>query len=168
MIIECLTKRVGITMVEIGKVKYLFQPPQGAKKGEFTTSIAEVTAEEHVNYLLNHTRGNFREYDPERTLNEMTEARKQMNIFLGFSIPKYKHGGTEGYVVMDFRKPNKPRYAGMDGNWVEKWEGMTPFLHEIEAWEWLKEEAPLLAMEERESPPKPPDIPVQRVLKEPK
>ena len=150
MMIECTTRRIGWTPVDIGKVKYRFQPPDpmSAKRGEWTTSICDVTSDEHIKWLM--ARKNFREYDEERTRKEQMDWDKNAAVYNGFSIRKHTDGRNEGYVVFDMRDKEHPRYAGLDQIWLDKLQGIKMWVHEIDAWEWLKDEARELAKEAEE------------------
>jgi hypothetical protein len=119
-------------------VKYLFMPIPGARKGEQTTSVCEVSSETHLKYMLDSKRsGTYREYDQDRSLKELEEYRKQVNAFKGFAVQKFME---TGYIIVDMRLPKKQRFADMSGNWSEKRIGLSPWQTEIEAFQWLKEE----------------------------
>lgn len=133
MQMECLIKREGPTNLTLEKTKYTFWPIPGSKKGEPSTSVCEVTKEEHVQYLLRT--GQFREYIQEQAIADA--AVKVKSPLEGFSIEKYL---DSGYVAVD--KRNKEfKYCGPDGQWKKEKANINPFKTEIEAFQWLKEEA---------------------------
>ena len=133
MLIECLVKREGQTQVSIGKQVYMFMPLTQFDKmgvpirGIQTTSICEVTAEEHLKYMLSKP-GTFVEYVPRQ--NVFIPEKTPM---MGYSIDKYK----ENYIVTD---KEKKLFAGMDGKWNKDRDKVVPFLSNSEAYEWLKAE----------------------------
>jgi hypothetical protein len=134
MLIECLIKRDGPTPVELGKTRYIFQQvvDPNRKPGEPSTSVCEVNAEEHLEFLLKGKQ--FRPYKPGQPIPE----EKVINLS-GYSIVKHQDGRTEGYRVENSNvKPKK--YAGSDGQWKDNSQGMTPFDTEFSAWQWLKDE----------------------------
>ena len=143
MEIECLVKRAGNTVVPLAGINHVFRPIRDAKKGEFTTSVCDVTTEAHLKYLLGDPgkgilgRPGFRVYDEERSQKELIESRKTNSPFKGFAVQKYLESG---YLVTDLRKKDHVRYAGSDGNWTAQRTNLIPFQSEIQAYEWLKEE----------------------------
>jgi hypothetical protein len=146
MIIECLVRREGPTTIELEKTKYLFMPIPGvAKKGISTTSICQITAEEHIQYLLK--RPSFREYDAAQSAKEQKEYEKNLGIYSGFSVQKYQ---DKGYIVVDLRDKKKPRYGDNHGRWVEEIGGLSPFSTEFQAYEFLKEEIAMAEVETEE------------------
>lgn len=150
MLIECLIRREGPTTLVLAQTKYLFTPVPGSKKREPSTSVCDIVTEEHINYLLDPKRkGQFREYNPEQIEQDVKETRAQNNVYLGYSIQKYH---DVGYIAIDQRIKNKPRYAGMDGIWKDQSTGLTPFPTEFQAFEWLKEELQFEAQEVEEKP----------------
>lgn len=151
MLIECLTRREGPSPVDIGKIRYLFQPIPGiSKPGIPTASICEVNMEEHIVHFLKLN--NFRLYDdPKRSIIEQREYEKSLGGYEGFSIQKYQ---DKGYIVVDQRDKKNPRYADSHGQWRTDINGLSPFTNEFSAWEFLKEAFELGDIEEPERPEK--------------
>ncbi len=146
MLIECLTRREGQTTIQLEKVIYTFLPIPGGKKGEQTTSFCEISTEKHLEYLLHPNRkGQFREYDPELSRVEMVERQKKNTQFMGYSIQKFQ---DSGYIVVDQKDPKHPKYAAIEGRWIDQRQGLTPFPTEFQAFQWLKEEVEFEGIEE--------------------
>lgn len=172
MLIECLIRRVGQTTVILGNTKYLFMPIPGTKyhnvkhrnlftsiqngievkqwveemrtePAEESTSMCEVTNEQHVAHLL--ASGQYREYNPARAQREADEARMVKPRLTGYSIEKYR---DEGYIVA--RKNSAYPYCGPDAIWRKDRTG-TSFKSEIEAYNFLKEEATYGGSEEEQT-----------------
>jgi hypothetical protein len=151
MYVECLIKRVGVTPVILGKTKYLFMPiPDPSRKaGQPSTSFCEITAEEHLAYLLKLDEDGkpkldkdgfplakqYREYNP----NARPEPKEKVIDMHGYAITKHQEGRTEGYRCEDNRNKKDRRYAGVSG-WQVGLQGLVPFATEFEAWQWLKSE----------------------------
>ena len=156
MVIECLIRREGMTTVEMGKTRYMFQPVHypGWKKGDFTTSICEINSEEHLEFLLKTKfkdgvisepikSKQFRIYD--EGIEPAEKEVKTINLS-GYSIVKHNEGRIEGYRVEN--KNIKPKqYAGSDGTWKTTAQGLTPFDTEFGVWQWLKEELQMEALD---------------------
>jgi hypothetical protein len=146
MLIECLTKREGITPIDIEKIKYNFIPipvidPDTNKPVPGpTTSFAEISNEEHVKFLMDPKRGGrFVPYDPKPRY-----SKPPKNPMAGYAITRYgENTGNPGYVV---GKPDGKEYAGSDGVWKKAKDtgvppnGLAPFRTEIDAFTWLQEE----------------------------
>lgn len=138
MLIECLVEREGPTVINKGKIKYTFMPILGAKKGEQSTSVCDISHEEHLQYFLDPKRsGQFREYDQERSLRELEVKRKKVDVKRGFSVRKYLENG---YILVDGRIPKKQRFCDITGNWSDKPVSLSPFASEMEAYHALEEQ----------------------------
>ena len=157
MLVQCLNKRDGISPVIMGNVKYLFMPHRPNGKKGAVTSICEIDTKEHLDFLLKRDQDGiahstqFREFiegqvDPEEA--------EEVNL-MGFAMPPHKEGRTEGYRIEDRRDPKHILYAGMDGQWRDSLTGLTPFDTQMEAWQWLKEEAANGGLEQPEQPEEP-------------
>jgi hypothetical protein len=96
-------------------------------RGIPTTSICDVTAEEHLKYMLSKP-NQFREYEPR----DNTYV-PEFNPMSGYSIERYK----DAYLVSD---KEEHRFAGSDGKWNKDRDKVAPFLSEADAFEWLKVE----------------------------
>lgn len=134
MLLECLIKREGPTPVELGKTRYIFMPipDLNRKPGEPSTSVCEINAEEHLEFLLKSKQ--FRPYKQGQPVEEKRETDLS-----GYSIVKYQEGKTEGYRIDN--NIDKPKmYAGSDGIWRKSLKDLIPFDTEYNAWQWLKEE----------------------------
>jgi len=148
---------VGDTTVTLENTKYTFVPLPGTpyktvtlknrdnKTGQIietkrqvyeeSTSFCDVNTERHVKHLLKLPF--YEEYDQEKIDAERKEAERKNEPMKGFAIEKY---GDKGYVAVDKRK--KPtKYAGESGQWVEKGGDIVPFKSELEAFNFLNEEA---------------------------
>jgi hypothetical protein len=102
---------------------------------EESTSFCDVNTERHVEHLLKLPF--YEEYDQEKIDAEQKEAEGKKSPMKGFAIEKY---GDKGYVAVDRRK--KPiKYAGESCQWVEKGGDIVPFKSELEAFNFLNEEA---------------------------
>lgn len=134
MLVECMTRREGVTPVSIGKQVYNFMPiPTFDEKGKrvaMTTSFCDVTSEEHLKYMLAPQRkGQFREYVPQQG----SPLKPEFNPMSGYAIEKYK----EGFLVVD---KVKTLFAGPDGKWSKDRDKIAPFLSMADAYDWLKVE----------------------------
>jgi hypothetical protein len=141
MLVECLIKREGPTPVELGKTRYMFMPipDPNRRHGEPSTSVCEINAEEHLEFLLKSKQ--FRPYQPGQILEETPEVDLS-----GYSIVKHQEGKMEGYRIENSNV--KPKvYAGGDGVWKKSLKDIVPFDTEFNAWQWLREE---VQMESRE------------------
>ena len=133
MLIECLTMREGPTQVSIGKHIYMFMPltqfdrKRNPVRGIPTTSICDVTAEEHLKYMLSKPK-QFREYE-----SRDNAYVPEFNPMSGYSIERYK----DAYLVVD---KEEHLFAGSDGKWNKDRDKVAPFLSEADAFEWLKGE----------------------------
>jgi hypothetical protein len=147
MILECLTKRVGVTPVPMQGNKYAYQFMQVpfARKGEATTSICEIANPEHINFLLGvNEKGekvrnsNFREYDPEVTKKELDIERfkSKAGLFIGLSIEKWLN---KGYILKNSRADTATYCASNTDGFIEDTSNLVPWEHEIEAYMKLKE-----------------------------
>jgi len=141
MLIECLVQRVGPTPLFLDKVRYLFMPQpfdlhgKPVASGEPTTSVCEISKPEHLNFMLGYP-NTFREYKQNQAPPEGTRER---SIDLsGYAITKFQEAGKEGYIVEKKTKP--PLFAGLDGAWKDKKNGLFPYPTEYEAWTWLRDE----------------------------
>lgn len=133
MLIHCKIKREGPTTVILENTKYMFMPIPGSKKGEMTTSVAEVNTQRHVDHLLKLPM--YEEYDQEKVAAELKREKAKPDLMKGFAIEKAQSG--DGYVCVD--KSKKPyKYAGESGQWVAKDVKITPFKSEMEAFNFLK------------------------------
>lgn len=132
MLIECLTKREGVTPVSIGKQVYNFMPiptfDENQKRVAVTTSFCDVTSEEHLKYMLDRP-GQFREYVPQHG----SPLKAEFNPMGGYAIEKYK----EGFLAFD---KGKTLFAGPDGKWSKDRDKVAPFLSMTDAYDWLKVE----------------------------
>lgn len=130
MLIECLTKRMGVTPVSIGKQVYNFMPiptfDEKGKRVEVTTSFCDVTSEEHLKYMLSKP-GQFQEYVPRQG----SPLKAEFNPMGGFSIDKYK----ETFIITDKKKSV---FMGVDGKWNKDREKVPGFLSMTDAFESLK------------------------------
>jgi hypothetical protein len=133
MIIECLTRREGPTTIVLAKTNYLFMPVMGSKKGVKTTSICQITAQEHLDYLLK--RPNFREYEANQSRKEQVEYEKSLGVYTGFSVQKHQ---DKGYICVDLRDKKAPKYADSHERWTTEIQGLSPWPTEFQAWEFLK------------------------------
>jgi len=144
MMVECLIKREGPTPVELGRTRYMFMPipDPNRKSGEPSTSVCEINAEEHLEFLLKSNQ--FRPYKMGQS------APKDDNIDLsGYSIVIHREGKFEGYRIEN--NGVKPKlYVGTDGVWKKVIQGLTPFDSEFAAWQWLRDE--VRGNEQPESP----------------
>jgi hypothetical protein len=110
-------------------------PRPGSKPREPSTSVCEVNAEEHLEFLLKSKQ--FRPY------REDQKAPEEVKIDLsGYTIVKHLDGRNEGYRIEDHSKKHR-RYVGSDGVWRDSLTGLTPFDTEFNAWQWLQEEIEL-------------------------
>ncbi len=139
MMIECLVLREGLTIVDIKERHLQFFPIPGSLKGEQTTSVAEIPDEEDQKYLL--SRKNFREYDQEKSYQELLkrreEAKNKKGRFSGFSIEKLVIGGMDrGYMLVDYRKA-APVFCGQDGQWTQDYQKVMAFKDQAAASEFL-------------------------------
>ena len=146
MLVECLTKREGLTTVDIGKIKYNFMPipvldpDTGKEIPGPTTSYCQVNMEEHVKFFMDQRRrGIFQEYD-----GKPRYSKPLRTPLAGYTFNKYgENTGNPGYVV---GKPDGCEYAGADGAWKKAKvvgqapSGLAPFRTEIDAYTWITEE----------------------------
>lgn len=167
MLIECLTKRVGVTPIVLGGQKYPFQFQQVpfARRGEATTSVCDIANPEHQAFLLglNPKTGekmrntNFRPYDPDVTKKELDADRlkEKLNVFKGLSIEKWQN---KGYVVKSVRGKGT-EYAASNTGFTEETGNLVPWEHEVEAFAWLKDQIESGEIEgfEAESKAEPPE-----------
>jgi len=140
MIVECLVMRDGPTQIPIGGMTYLFMPyrPRG-QKGP-VTSTCDINSEEHLLHIKRFPY-TFREFVDGQAL---PESHRQVVVDLsGFSIEK----AGEGYICLN--KVTKEA-AGKDETWKENRAeaARSPFDTEFSAYQWLKEEAAMMAAEE--------------------
>jgi hypothetical protein len=136
MRIQCLIRRAGVTPIPKGKMNYQFQPveeyDEQGRPVEATTSVCDVTSEEHVAEFLKDP--NFRIYVPAPP--RMVKPPK--NPMEGISFQKFN---DKGYIVADLSKPKKKRYAGADETWVADPKLIRePFPSEMAAFEWARME----------------------------
>jgi hypothetical protein len=149
MWVECLTIRVGHTIVDFKDFRYTFQPPVGAQDDEWTTSVANIIDDATLKYFLGDKekgtpgRANFRPYDRARTEREMMERRKakaaQDKKFQGYSLEKLELAGQDrGYMIVDYRG-DSVKFMGAEGRWsgsISEISG-APFGHLRQAEEYL-------------------------------
>src|SRR3990172_552780 len=134
MLIECLVQRAGQTPITIGSTKYLFMPVihAGMKSGEATTSVCDISPEEHLKYFEKFP-GTFRPFKDGQALPEGM-IRPTVNLS-GYAIEKVITG--DGYIVVNKKAK---QFAGIDGTWKAARQGISPFETEFSAYQWLKEE----------------------------
>jgi hypothetical protein len=164
MLLECLIKRVGPTVVTLENTKYDFMPIPGTKyhdvkhrnlvtvinaagqqvkewveeirsePAEESTSVCDVGKEQHVSHLL--ASGQYRPYNQDRAIKEADERRKKnaINLFEGYKFEKYF---DLGYIIV--KKDSTHPYVGSDGVWRKEHSG-SYFKTEIEAYGFLTEE----------------------------
>jgi hypothetical protein len=153
MLIECLIRRAGPTTIELGKTRYVFMPMPDPKRtsGEPSTSVCDISSEEHLEFLLKPLRiGDVLDFEKcnatqFRVYKEgQPEPKDERAVNLsGFAIVKHTEGRTEGYRIEDNRKRPK-RYAGSDMAWKPDTQGLVPWNSEMEAFEWLRDEVALM------------------------
>lgn len=144
MLIECMVLRSGMTPIDIKQHHIQFMPIPGSKKGELTTSMADVADEEDIKYLM--SRPNFREFDQETAYKDLLARRKDLEEkagrFNGFSIEKLVIGGVDrGYMLVDFRKTS-PVFGGQDGKWTQTYSDVMPFKDQASASDYLSHYVP--------------------------
>ena len=166
MLIWCLIERVGVTPVILPpKSEYKFMPIPGSKKGEVTTSYCDIDNQPHIDFLLG--RGlyarqegvvlQFKEYDEEEAFLWLQNKRRKVVSTEGFMVQKDPR--DKGYIIVDKRmitpseKPQKDGrpvlwFAGTEEVWFEDRSEPTPFQHEIEAYQSIKEFAVQMQEEE--------------------
>ena len=143
MFVECLIRRVGPTPLELGKTRYMFMPVPDPKRksGEPSTSICDISSEEHLEFLLknwnNPEKKKHAQFRPWADGQEAVEE-KVINMS-GYSIVKHQDGRAEGYRIENINVKPK-QYAGNDGEWKTNTQSLSPFDTEFSAWQWLKEE----------------------------
>ncbi len=134
MLIECMIKRTGPTPIELGKVRYMFMPIPipGRRSDEPSTSVCEINAEEHLEFLLKSRQ--FRPYK-----DGQVGVVEHVTDLSGYSIVKHQDGRTEGYRIEN--NTSKPKlYVGSDGVWRKSVQNLVPFATEFMAWQWLREQ----------------------------
>jgi hypothetical protein len=133
MQLECLIKRDGVTEFHFDGMRYQFQPNPFGENGQAVTGIATITNVEHLKYFL--ARPHIREYQRERTMKETMEdaLAGKKNALAGVEFRKFRDAG---YIIIDKKRR---RFAGADGEWKGNADGMTPFVSEISAYEWLRD-----------------------------
>jgi hypothetical protein len=111
---------------------------------EESTSVCDIANEGQVNHLLKLSM--YEEYDQEKIDADQKEARAKKDPMEGFAVEKY---GDKGYAAVDRRK-RPAKYAGESGRWVEKGGDIVPFKSELEAFNFVKEEAEFTSENEAE------------------
>ena len=127
-LVECLTLRRGLTVVDVKEKRFQFMPIAGSLEDEETTSVADISDQETLDYLLGNEdkkmkgRSNFRRYNSTQAYNDLLDRRaereKRMGRYRGFSYSKITvHGQDKGYMIVDKRSTRR-RMRGLDGEWV--------------------------------------------------
>ena len=75
MLVECLIQREGPTIVDVGKLRYVFSPRPALTGGDDETSVCEVNSVEHAEYFCNIPGNLYRPYDHEERRREQEEKR---------------------------------------------------------------------------------------------
>jgi hypothetical protein len=152
MWIHCLIRREGATVFTLDKEKYTFMPIPGSRRGEMVTSVADVTNEAHIQYLLR--RKQFVSYDEygDEAADELKALRETKNPMQGFSVEKFGSGEHAGYIAAD-RRNKVVLFAGTAGDWKKDTAGVAPFNTEMDAFQFLQAEAEYAEESEASPPP---------------
>jgi hypothetical protein len=138
MLVECLTLRAGATPVTIKDHIYEFMPIPGAQEGEMTSSVANVSNQEAVDYLIGNPeknikgRPNFRPYKPSIAQADLMARRREMEAksgrMNGYSIEVMRLGDNDkGYMILHV-DGSKPRtFCGINGVFSEDIQKIIPF-----------------------------------------
>lgn len=147
MKIECLIRREGVTPVLYETTRYEFQPiydyyEDGSIVPGPTTSVCEVQKQDHIDRFLRQGKyggengvakpSEYREFQPHPRVPKIPET----NMYAGMSYERHLNGtDAAGYIIRDAKRK---QFGGVNG-WGDR-NTRTPFLTQIEAYEWLKAE----------------------------